>query len=412
MRYVKASSVRGGLFLIALLGSLGLLAACGGGNSSTSSSSSNNTITTSGQNVQPIAVNGGPVPNVSYENGAFTSVTLCVPGTSTCQTIDGILVDTGSFGLRVLNSAITLSLPALSANGSALTDCATFVDGSFTFGLVEQADVKLAGETASSVSIHVIETPTAYAIPASCSNGGTNEDTLATLGANGILGVGPEPQDCGLACDPGGGQASPPTPAYYLCSSSVACQPAFVTLAQQVTNPVVLFATDNNGVIIELPSASGPEASLSGSLVFGIGTQSNNQVPSSATLFLLNSADNFTTTFNGQALTGSFIDSGSNALFFPDSAIPACTDLTFFYCPASTMNLSATNQGTNGATSNVSFSVGNADSMSSADAVLPTLAGPNTSGFDWGLPFFYGRNIYTAIDGKSTPSGTGPYWAY
>jgi len=411
MRYVKASSVRGGLFLMALLGSMGLLAACGGGSSS-SSSSSNNTITTTGQNVQPIAVNGGPVPNSIYENGAFTSVTLCVPGSSTCQTIDGILVDTGSFGLRILNSAITLSLPALSSNGSAVNDCVTFVDGSFLFGPVEQADVKLAGETASSVSIHAIQTPTAFTIPASCSNGGTNEDTLATLGANGILGVGPEPQDCGPACDPSGGQPSPPTPAYYACTSPAGCLPAFVTLGQQVTNPVVMFATDNNGVIIELPSASGQEASLSGSLVFGIGTQSNNQVPSSATLFLLDSADNFTTNFNGQALTGSFIDSGSNALFFPDSTIPACSDLTFFYCPASTANLSATNQGTNGATSNVTFSVGNADSMSNTDAVLPTLAGPNTSGFDWGLPLFYGRNIYTAIDGKSTPLGTGPYWAY
>lgn len=409
MRYVKASSVRGGLFLMALFGSLGLMAACGGGSSS---SSSNNVVTTTGQNVQAIAVNGGPVANSVYENGAFTSVTICVPGSSTCQTIDGILVDTGSFGLRILNSAITLSLPALTSNGSAVNDCVTFVDGSFLFGPVEQADVKLAGETASSTSVHVIQTPTAFSIPASCSNGGTNEDTLATLGANGILGVGPEPQDCGRACDPGGGQASPPVPAYYACTSPAGCQPAFVTVAQQVTNPVVLFATDNNGVILELPSASGPEASLSGSLVFGIGTQSNNQVPGSATLFLLNNSDNFTTNFNGQALTASFIDSGSNGLFFPDSSIPTCSGLPSFYCPASPMTLSATNQGTNGSTSKVSFSVGNANSMSNTDAVLPALAGPNAGGFDWGLPFFYGRNIYTAIDGKSTPSGTGPYWAY
>jgi len=31
-----------------------------------------------------------------------TSVTICVPGTSTCQTIDNIQVDTGSQGLRIL----------------------------------------------------------------------------------------------------------------------------------------------------------------------------------------------------------------------------------------------------------------------------------------------------------------------
>ncbi|MDQ1387146.1 MAG: hypothetical protein QOF56_600, partial [Acidobacteriaceae bacterium] len=47
------------------------------------------------------------------------------------------------------------------------------------------------------------------------------------------------------------------------------------------------------------------------------------------------------------------------------------------------------------------------------------LGGPDTfpgtktqSYFDWGLPFFYGRNVYTAIETKSTPGGTGPYWAY
>ena len=49
-----------------------------------------------------------------------------------------------------------------------------------------------------------------------------------------------------------------------------------LALASQVSNPVAAFAKDNNGVIVELPSASGPEASLSGSLIFGIGTRSNN----------------------------------------------------------------------------------------------------------------------------------------
>lgn len=46
--------------------------------------------------------------------------------------------------------------------------------------------------------------------------------------------------------------------------------------------------------------------------------------------------------------------------------------------------------------------------------VFGQLAGPSTLliGFDWGLPFFYGRHVYTAIYGQSTPGGTGPYWAY
>jgi len=51
-----------------------------------------------------------------------------------------------------------------------------------------------------------------------------------------------------------------------------------------VQNPVTLFATDNNGVIIELPAVSGVETSVTGSLIFGIGTQSNNAL-GSATVY-------------------------------------------------------------------------------------------------------------------------------
>jgi len=35
-----------------------------------------------------------------------------------------------------------------------------------------------------------------------------------------------------------------------------------------------------------------------------------------------------------------------------------------------------------------------------------------TSGFDWGLPFFFGRTVFVAIKGGSAPGGTPPYWAY
>jgi hypothetical protein len=74
----------------------------------------------------------------------------------------------------------------------------------------------------------------------------------------------------------------------------------------------------------------------------------------------------------------------------------------------------ATNMGTNGATGPVSFSVGNADSLTSNanNAAVPDLGGPFPGIFDWGLPFFFGRNVFTAIEGKSTPGGTGPYQAY
>ena len=62
-------------------------------------------------NVGAIVVNPGP-QNSQYTNGLFISVTLCEPGTSDCQTIDHLLVDTGSVGVRVLESELQYISPA------------------------------------------------------------------------------------------------------------------------------------------------------------------------------------------------------------------------------------------------------------------------------------------------------------
>src|SRR5471030_982150 len=63
-------------------------------------------------NVASVIVDAGPLPTTNPSvNTLFTSVTVCVPGTTTCQTIDHIEVDTGSFGLRILSEALTLALP-------------------------------------------------------------------------------------------------------------------------------------------------------------------------------------------------------------------------------------------------------------------------------------------------------------
>ncbi|MGH9454438.1 MAG: DUF3443 family protein, partial [Terriglobia bacterium] len=125
---------------------------------------------------------------------------------------------------------------------------------------------------------------------------------------------------------------------------------------------------------------------------------------------------NFTTVFNGQTYNdSSFLDTGSNGLYFPDSQIPTCQDYTFWYCPTASVNLSATNQGYgNGATGTVNFVVGNADTLTAlqSTAAVNGLAGPNPGSFDWGLPFFFGRKVFTAIEGADTPGGQGPYWAY
>jgi hypothetical protein len=89
-----------------------------------------------------------------------------------------------------------------------------------------------------------------------------------------------------------------------------------------------------------------------------------------------------------------------------------------YYCPVSTQQLSAMIEGVNGTTSAVSFAVGNAAELKlsrGGNSVMPLLAGPafvSSTIFVWGMPFFYGRSVYAAVEQQPTPGGAGPYIAY
>lgn len=403
--------------MLCVLIAVGLAATGCGGGSNKNSTPGNNPVAGPANNVVAIAAGSGAQNPAGLVNGAFTTVTVCAPGSSNCATIGGMLVDTASTGVRILSSVLPsgFSLPQQTDSlGNPIVECFQFGDG-FTWGPVQTADVKISGEQASSIPIQTIADPKFSTVPAGCSNAalGPNENTVDTLGANGILGVGNFLQDCGPACT----QSASNPGNYYSCPAS-GCVLTTQALAQQVLHPVANFATDNNGVIVELPAVTGGGAvSEAGSLVFGIGTQSNNSL-SGATILTLDANANFTTVFKGASFPGSFVDSGSNGTFFLDTAttgLPMCTLNTSFYCPASEQNLSATNQGMNGQTTAISFFVDNADSLlsnSNPNRLLPGLAAPNPGSFDWGLPFFFGRNVFVAIEGRSTPGGTGPYTAY
>jgi hypothetical protein len=239
------------------------------------------------------------------------------------------------------------------------------------------------------------------------------QDTVALFGANGILGIGPFELDCG-DCD------TVLHNLYYACGTS--CAETLVPTALQVPNPVTRFAADNNGTIIDLPTVpSAGTVTLSGSLIFGIDTQSDNQ-SGTQTVLTVDGAANLVMTFNGQTLTKSFIDSGSNAIYFADGNIVACTStgLTGFYCPANTLTLGLSIQGANGVmVNNLTFGVGNAETMLTIHPtfnVFPQLAGslPTTlaGGFDYGLAFFYGKRVAVAVEANKTSVGTGPYIAF
>ena len=397
----------GGIILLATSG-------CGGSSSGSSSTTPGGGTTptppTPVNNTLAIQASGGA------SNGFFnllqTTVTVCVPGTSTCQTIPNVLVDTGSTGLRLLASSLTVSLPiAKDSAGNPLGNCAYFAGNTYAWGPVATADVELAGETASSVPIQVVNAPGFAAAPDACSAGATNTDA-SSLGTNGILGVGVTQQDCGSGCATAAGAL----PSVYFGCPSSGCIVEAVSLQQQVQNPVGLFPQDNNGVLITLPATdAGGDPSASGSMVFGIGTQSDNALVG-VQVHTTDGLGNFSVTFNGSVYSDSFIDTGSNAYFFLNSSalgVPTCPVNTSFYCPSSTLSYTAITSGINGVQSTIAFNIANANTLfNTGNTVFSNVGGPTVGGFDLGLPFFFGRTVYVAIEGASTTGGTGPYYAF
>jgi hypothetical protein len=453
------------LIFVGLVQVLLLLSGCGGGGSGTLASnggdgSGGGGTSPSGSNVVAMAVNVGP--NGSSDPDAdtpFITITVCAPGSTTnCQQISDIEVDTGSYGLRIISSVLSSSLSGAftqeyASNSQPLVECTEFVDG-IAWGPVMQADVQIGGESASNVPIQVMGVSSFESeIPSSCSSMGSEEDTVAAFGANGIIGVGPFAQDCGSGCVLSNSQYAQ-NPTYFACpsggTSTSDCQATGPSLDQQVTNPVADFTStgDDNGVIVELPSVPDPAgaATASGSLVFGIGTQSNNGL-GSATVLTGDDYGDISTTYNGNTLQYSYLDTGSNAYYFDagnTTALPDCPSSgsssssgsgfsSEWLCPTSEQTLSLTNTGQNGTTSNVTINIYNANTLFNEDNGTYTAfddLGADTGSqttfcnqeydttttgdcyFDLGLPFFFGRNVYVAIAGTNTPDGEGPYFAY
>jgi hypothetical protein len=132
-----------------------------------------------------------------------------------------------------------------------------------------------------------------------------------------------------------------------------------------------------------------------------------------------------TTSTSAIAYPNSYIDSGSNALFFdaPASVAPLCSGAgkigPDWVCPAQTRALAANFSGHSSVvtqTGTANFSIANANSLfSTANFAFSDLAGSSgqstTGTFVWGLPFFYGRSVYTSI-WQQTLSDNGPWWAF
>lgn len=357
-------------------------------------------------NVLPVTVNGSlcsPATSDLYWNKPCVSVTVCTPGTTNCQTINDILLDTGSSGLRIFRQALTVSLPGV-AGSPGLASCIQFGDGSSLWGSVQTADVLLGNEPAVRIPIQVIDS-TFGNLPAHCRN--ASPDPIAAR-YTGILGLGLFNQDCGSDCEINANIGT-----YYSCDSGN-CNGATVSLNNQLQNPVAL---NNNGMVVQFPSVPpGGSPAVDGRLIFGIG----NNVPAAVTAYATDSSGRFKTSLAGAGYSG-FIDSGSNGILFTPPVmllLPTCTNSSWF-CPPALVTLFATITGSTGIPGNAppfQFQIGNYDHLTTANpanSVFSEIGGTFPGEFDWGMPFFFlKQNLYLGFEGKRSSLGVGPYWAY
>lgn len=459
-----------GLLIATMLVASAALSACGGGGGGTASTGS---PSTSGTPPAPVAANTTPMVPAAYvpattpvapppsnvanqvpvtvASGPFNavdtpyvSVTVCAPGTTTCQTVNDVTVDTGSTGLRLyasaLNSRMLAALPAVTtASGAPSAECAKTMTALF-WGSVRTADVKLAGEVASALPVQILADP-AYPAPASCPGAPTLP--LQSHG-NGVLGISSYRQDCGPGCASG----------YYACSGSV-CTPQGVVTSAQVSNPVASFAQDYNGTIVTLPGVPAMGApQVTGTLTFGLDTQADNSAtnvggkyynapPSSGqlvgSLYCGNTCGSTAApTYPVVLATGAATyDFGGQFL----STTPQCTLANkVLYCPGGdswpapapgTTTFTPMTTGfytnvvaPNGNTSTLTVSVADADqllwagqggepaagstfvfdNLAANSDQLPLIAGS----FTLGLPFYLGRSVGTVLEGAAFSGGVGP----
>jgi hypothetical protein len=370
-------------------------------------------VPTSESGALTISVSGNKSGVCSWYNMPCVSVTICNPADPSnpnkCTTINNILLDTGSYGLRVFSSVLPAgfqsnNLPQLLTTQSQnLAEKVEYGDGDCNWGPVVNAVVKLgsSGEQTSPIPIQIIDA-TYLNNRFSCSS-----DPNA-FGSNGILGVGPYANDGNVST-------------YYAINGKGVPLPySSVTNNQLVKNPVAYLtnSSENNGITITLP-AIGPYGAYNpiGYATFGVNSallnsniysiQPVSQIPISMTTTLLSVTPN---------IQYGFLDTGSNGLFFitPELSNYNCNG---WYCP--TNDITYTPNNTSGIVPiSTTISVTNANTLfnttnnNAANNLAGGLGGNFTQFIDYGLPFFFGKNVQICFSGKVCNGRNGPYWAF
>ncbi|CAK9252860.1 unnamed protein product [Sphagnum jensenii] len=270
------------------------------------------------------------------------------------------------------------------------------------WGPIKRGDVILGSQTATNIPLQLIDNKFST-MPETCAKRCPDPDPC-TSGFNGILGVGLFILDCGNICSDSDDATINPG-VYFACDSS-GCYNEFqggalkVSSDNQVTNPVSAFSGGfNNGITITLPSIveSGAASVTTGSLGLGIHSANSVEVYQADENGLIDKkSEDFITEF-GNAEFGeasekslSFIDSGSNGIYFPSPSLPICSKTNSFYCVDTPLDLVAALLGFNDGTAEAtSFQVADAAKLfESGNTAFNNLCGPSSGDFDWGLPFF------------------------
>jgi hypothetical protein len=158
-----------------------------------------------------------------------------------------------------------------------------------------------------------------------------------------------------------------------------------------VSNPVALFPTDNNGVVFDIPEIpAGGAVNVQGSLYFGIGTESNNQL-AGATIYQFP-----LTAYLNTVAYGAGFDSGTAYFGLLNNGVFAFPTCGVIYCPASPTALSVEIAGANGEATILDVVAADiSPAQNQAMTADSMYVGPSYGGntVTLGFSFFYGRRI-------------------
>jgi len=348
-------------------------------------------------NVAPLTVR---TPHRGF-NRMVVSVTVCAPGTGRCATIDDVMVDTGSTGLRLEASAVpsSLRLPAfVGPESKPLAECLRFVHDT-AWGPLHRTNLHIGGMTATDLPIQVI-----------ADDGGPQpaECPVSTVRptSNGTLGIGPWLVDCPGDCEQDDGH-----PGVFVDREG-AWSPfrGAVPRAYRLPNPAAAFPGHGNGVSFDLPMPPRDGAAqVVGTLTLGV-VAAPDSLLNKARIVCIDGRGHFTTLYGGKAYPDSYIDSGTETNIIPDADLPRCEGMSWAFCAIPDRSFTATMVGRGGAGIDLAFMVG--DYRGALERRVGAWDGfaevnGNSMAFVWGAPVFFGRQVSVIFDGRSVPGRDG-----